>query len=70
MKQFKHRSSGGVYPAITQDELQKVLIPLPSKKIQCQIVALMDHAYAIKREKEMEAADKAKQEVDNILFKT
>jgi type I restriction enzyme, S subunit len=38
LKQMLRRSSGGNYPAITQDELAKVLIPLPDKPIQQKIV--------------------------------
>ena len=73
LKQFERRSSGGIYPTINKNELQKVLIPLPPKKTQIQIAALMDRAYAIKKEKEAEATkilDKAKQEVDDILLNT
>jgi restriction endonuclease S subunit len=38
LQQFLQRSSGGNYPAITQDEMKKVLIPIPDKKIQKKIV--------------------------------
>ena len=73
LKQFEQRSSGGIYPMLIKNELTKVLIPFPPKNIQIQIAALMDRAYAIKKEKEAEAAqilDKAKQEVDDILLNT
>jgi len=32
------RASGGNYPAITQDELSNVLVPLPDKSTQEKIV--------------------------------
>lgn len=32
------RASGGNYPAITQDELSNVLVPLPDKSTQKKIV--------------------------------
>ena len=73
LKQFEHRSSGGVYPAITKDELRKVLIPLPPKETQLRIVALMDRAYALKKEKEAEAdqvVPKAKQDIEDLLLET
>ena len=73
LKQFEQRSSGGLYPMITQTSLSQVLIPLPSQETQIRIVALMDRAYALKKEKEMEAFHavvKAQQKVDEILFKT
>lgn len=52
LKQFEQRSTGGTYPIITKDELRKVLIPFPSKETQIQIVALMDYAYSLHKEKE------------------
>ena len=73
LKQFEQRSSGGLYPHITKKSLGEVLIPLPSKETQNRIVALMDRAYALKKEKEREAVQvvaKAKQGVEEILFKT
>lgn len=39
LAQMEQRSSGGNYPAITSDELGKVLIPLPTLKIQTEIAA-------------------------------
>lgn len=38
LKQMLRRASGGNYPAITQDELAKVLIPLPDRSAQESIV--------------------------------
>ena len=32
------RSSGGSYPAMTEDELAQILIPLPSLEIQNRVV--------------------------------
>ena len=54
LKQFEQRCSGGIYPAITQEQLQKILIPLPPKETQIQIVTLMDYAYRFYKEKEAE----------------
>lgn len=55
LQQMEQRSSGGNYPAITQEELRKILIPVPPLKLQSAIVAKMDAAYSSKREKEAEA---------------
>ena len=52
---MEQRSSGGNYPAITQEELSKINIPIPPKEIQAEIVAKMDAAYATKKQKEAEA---------------
>jgi type I restriction enzyme S subunit len=55
--QMEQRSSGGNYPAITEDELKKILIPLPPKEIQQQIVDLYNHAVEEKQAKEQEAKE-------------
>ncbi len=43
LKQMLRRSSGGNYPAITQDELANVLIPIPCVSIQNKIVEEVVH---------------------------
>lgn len=43
LKQMLRRASGGNYPAITQDELAKVLIPLPDKSTQKKIAEEVIH---------------------------
>ena len=43
LKQMLRRASGGNYPAITQDELANVLIPLPDKSTQQKIVEEVVH---------------------------
>lgn len=53
--QMCQRSSGGVYPTITQEELAKIKIPVPPKAVQNQIVAKMDAAYSAKKHKKAEA---------------
>ncbi len=40
--QFDQRSSGGNYPAITEDQLSKVIIPLADPKEQSRIAKLLD----------------------------
>lgn len=62
LKQMLRRSSGGNYPAITSNELKKILIPIPDKQVQNKIVQLMDKAYSQKKEKE----SKAKRLIDSI----
>ncbi|MBM2815792.1 MAG: Type restriction-modification system, specificity subunit [Ignavibacteria bacterium] len=57
LTQMEQRSSGGNYPAITEDELKKILIPLPPLNIQNQIVGIMDNAYTEKKEKEKQAKE-------------
>ena len=62
LKQFEQRSSGGSYPTITKDELQKALVPLPPQETQIRIVELMDRVYAFKKQNET----KAKQLLNSI----
>jgi restriction endonuclease S subunit len=55
LTQMLQRTSGGNYPAITSEELEKILIPIPPPETQQKIVRLMDDAYTEKRKKENEA---------------
>lgn len=49
--QMKQRSSGGNYPAITQAELGKIIIPIPSHEEQSQIVDLYQSVLALRNKK-------------------
>lgn len=52
LTQMLQRSSGGAYPAITSDEIGKLLIPLPSNlNDQKRLVTELDNARAQKQEK-------------------
>jgi restriction endonuclease S subunit len=55
LQQMLQRTSGGNYPAISEDELKKIKIPLPPLSVQNEIVSIMDSAYSSKRAKEAEA---------------
>ena len=55
LKQMEQRSSGGNYPAITGEELQKIKIPVPLIEVQKQIIEKFETAYEAKRRKEAEA---------------
>ena len=55
LSQMFQRSSGGNYPAITEDELKKISIPLPSKEIQQKVVDIYTKAIQEKQEKEQKA---------------
>jgi type I restriction enzyme S subunit len=43
--QFDQRSSGGNYPAMSEDQLLRVLIPIPDLRDQLRIIALLDQQY-------------------------
>lgn len=45
-EQFNQRSSGGNYPAITEEQLSRVLIPWAEPKTQESIVRILDEKYA------------------------
>jgi type I restriction enzyme S subunit len=69
--QFEQRSSGGNYPAITEEQLLKLLIPLPKNKTPAQVAALLDQRYA-KAEEMLEKAenelDQAKHEIESLIL--
>lgn len=71
LNQFDQRSSGGNYPAITQEEIGKVLIPLPSLKIQNNIIVhikrLRDEAKSLKNEA-IQIYEETKKEVEDMIF--
>jgi len=53
--QMLQRSSGGNYPAIIEDELQRVLIPIPDRGIQRTIAVEAAHRQATARRLRLEA---------------
>ena len=67
LKQFEQRSSGGNYPAITQEELCSVTIPLPEKEIQKRIVKVFNNCFAQKQKNEVEA-EKLLSSIDDYLL--
>lgn len=60
LKQMEQRSSGGNYPAITQEELEKVRIKILDPLSQQEIVDIMQFAYQKKEKLEQEAEKLAK----------
>jgi restriction endonuclease S subunit len=68
---MEQRSSGGNYPAITQEELQKIIIPLPSLTKQQEIA---NHIEAIRkkakdlRKQAVADLEQAKQEVEAMIL--
>lgn len=67
LEQMMQRSSGGNYPAITEEELKKILIPLPPIKVQQQIVDIYTSAQKAKQVKEQKA-QKLLDSIDNFLI--
>lgn len=71
LKQFSQRSSGGNYPAITQEEISKVIIPIPDVQIQNKIVKhiriLKEEAKSLKEEASKIYND-AKVEVEKMIL--
>lgn len=55
LQQMGQRSSGGNYPAITQEELGNILIPYIDDNTQQKIINLYQTAYAKKQQKEAQA---------------
>ncbi len=54
--QMLQRSSGGNYPAITEEELKKVILPLLSLDVQREAVDFMNDAFS-KRQEKLKQAD-------------
>ncbi len=67
LKQMLQRSSGGNYPAITSNELKKIIIPIPPIEIQQKIIKEIKRAYKIKKQKEDEAKELLNSINDYIL---
>ena len=63
LKQMEQRMTGGLYPAITQDELEKIEIPLPPLSVQKQ---MMERVAAGREEiaREREAADRLAHDIN------
>ena len=67
LKQFEQRSSGGNYPAITQEELSNVIIPLPDLIKQNKIISVFNNCYKQKKQYEVEAS-KLLASIDDYLL--
>ncbi len=67
LNQMLQRSSGGNYPAITEEELKKIKIPLPPIEIQNKIVSIMQKAYEEKKQKEA-SAKKLLEAIDDYVL--
>ncbi len=67
LNQLLQRSSGGNYPAITSEELQKLIIPTPSIDIQNKIILIMQSAYKNRKEK-LKQADELLNPIDSYVF--
>ena len=69
--QFDQRSSGGNYPAITEEQLSKLLIPVPSPATQKRIVRLLDLQYSKAETLLAEAQtdlEKAKRDIEALIL--
>jgi type I restriction enzyme M protein len=44
LRQMERRMTGGLYPAIIQDELENVIVPIPSKAVQARIIKALNEA--------------------------
>ena len=67
LRQMEQRSSGGNYPAITEDELKKVLIPTPTEDEQEEIVELFKTALA-NRQSRIQESENLLAEIDSYIL--
>jgi len=71
LKQMEQRMTGGNYPAITPDELLKILIPLPPRDVQDKVVNEIRDKLSKAKKLRMEALktlDEAKQRLEKIIL--
>lgn len=71
--QMEQRSSGGNYPAITEDQLEKIVIPSPELTRQKEIASVLDSQMAGARRQMTAAATQlatAKQEIELMILGT
>ena len=71
LMQFQQRSSGGNYPAITEEELERVLVPVPDPATQKKIAAEVSRRRDAARRLREEAAllwDEAKRRFEEELL--
>ncbi len=68
LKQFEQRSSGGNYPAITQEELSNVVIPITDSIKQNKVIEAFNSCYEQKKQNEAQA-EKLLASIDNYLLK-
>lgn len=69
--QFDQRSSGGNYPAITEEQLSKLIIPLAKPDKQTHIAKLLDVQYAKAEELFTDARadlEKAKRDIEALIL--
>lgn len=57
VNQTKYLMSGNTLPRLQTFDIENLLIPIPPKQIQQQIIDIMDNAYKIKKQKEQEAKE-------------
>lgn len=67
LKQFEQRSSGGNYPAITQEELSNVIIPIAENEDQIKIKTIFQDCFKQKKINE-EKAEKLLASIDTYLL--
>ena len=63
LRQMERRMTGGLYPAIVQEELEKILIPLPPLNVQQEIIRQVDEG-RVKIAHEGESAERKSREIE------
>jgi type I restriction enzyme S subunit len=73
LRQMERRMTGGLYPAIVQDELEKILVPIPSPAVQQEIIRAMKDG-VVEIEQAREAAEQKsleiKAEIEAVILGT
>jgi type I restriction enzyme S subunit len=73
LRQMERRMTGGLYPAIVQDELEKILVPIPPLKLQREIIqSVIEGCSKIQHEREASElkAREIKAEIEALILGT
>lgn len=62
LRQMERRMTGGLYPAIVQDELEKILVPIPPLAVQREIIKSVKEGRT-ESEQEREASERKSHEI-------
>ncbi|PIP37759.1 MAG: hypothetical protein COX19_15860 [Desulfobacterales bacterium CG23_combo_of_CG06-09_8_20_14_all_51_8] len=71
LRQLERRMSGGLYPAIVQSELEKILIPTPPLKVQKEVVAAYNNGLAEIQRLRIESkkiSEEAGQQIEEMIL--
>lgn len=73
LRQMERRMTGGLYPAVVQDELEKILVPIPPQELQREIIksAIEVNSKIVQERKAAERKSREiKAEIESLILGT